>query len=168
MKQDSPAWRQLGDTMRLLVSLTVACSAVAWSPHAWSEVASHCKAEEITVWSCRAGEQVHSVCGLPDLSRTQGFLQYRVGKPGSSLQRYPEATQHPSGHFEFALLPQGAALSFQWHGASYQISETLKGAAILHVVRHGKMSMVRCDDATDTLTLNTTIDRMTALGIRAR
>ena len=50
--------------------------AVAWIPPAWAQN-SLCAAGETTVFACRTGPKMVSVCASPDA------LQYRFGRPGA-------------------------------------------------------------------------------------
>lgn len=45
-------------------------------------VASHCTAEESTLFACSTGRKLLSVCATADLARDSGVVQYRFGRPG--------------------------------------------------------------------------------------
>jgi hypothetical protein len=42
-----------------------------------------CKPAELTVFSCRTGAKMVSVCAAKNASKRKGFLQYRFGKPSA-------------------------------------------------------------------------------------
>ena len=45
---------------------------------------SFCTPQETVVFSCRTGEKMVSACASQDAGRSQGYLQYRFGKPDST------------------------------------------------------------------------------------
>lgn len=63
--------------------------------------ASLCTAGETVVFSCGAGKtKTVSVCASPDLTRTEGYMQYRFGMPGKTPGLvYPATKAHPGSYF---------------------------------------------------------------------
>jgi len=71
--------------------LVLAALLVLLPPCAGAADASHCAAEEQTLFSCSTGRKTVSVCGSADLSATAGVAQYRFGRPGAVELAYPAA-----------------------------------------------------------------------------
>lgn len=125
-----------------------------------------CEANENNVWSCQAGKKIYSLCASKNLARATGYLQYRAGTSKSIDLRYPAGLTHPKNFFEFSLLAHGASVSFSNGGYSYSISEDLKDGTVINVEKSQKLlATIKCSEATNSLTENSTIDLLTAAGI---
>lgn len=53
-------------------------------------VASHCTAEETTLFACSTGRKLLSVCATADLSKDADAVQYRFGTPGRAAFVLPK------------------------------------------------------------------------------
>lgn len=65
-----------------------------FQPHAAAaaaSVASHCTAHERTLFACRTGTKLLSVCASANLGKDSGFVQYRFGTPGHTELVLPMA-----------------------------------------------------------------------------
>ncbi len=61
--------------------------------------ASFCSPMEVTIFACRTGKKMVSVCAGKDSTKTTGMLQYRFGMPDSSEpleMKWPESKLAPS------------------------------------------------------------------------
>ena len=86
-----------------------------------------CAPEENVVWSCRTKKKVVSVCASRKITASEGYIQYRIGRPGALEMRYPEALEHPRGKFRYALYIQGnQSLEFDKGGFHYSVFEDLR------------------------------------------
>lgn len=86
-----------------------------------------CAPTENVVWSCRAKKKTISVCASRKISASDGYMQYRIGRPGALEMRYPETLTHPRGHFRYTLYIQGnQSLEFTKGGYEYAIVEDLR------------------------------------------
>jgi hypothetical protein len=85
--------KHCSDQELLMKFFTAALLALA-SAQAFSHP-SHCSKEEKTVFSCLIGKKVVSVCASENLSPTDGYMQYRFGKPGHLERRVPAKEAHP-------------------------------------------------------------------------
>jgi hypothetical protein len=66
--------------------------------------ATLCNSDERIVFSCSAGSRIASICASSDLSKTQGSIQYRFGRPGRLELVYPEAATAPGEAFQAGML----------------------------------------------------------------
>lgn len=82
-------------------------------PAASHAAASHCTAEEKTVFSCNVGEKIVSVCASKDLSPTAGSIQYRFGSEGHPEIRLPDPAAHP------ATAAKGGTLMYSGGGGAF-------------------------------------------------
>lgn len=81
-------------SLPLRLPILAAALFAAWQPHApatAAPVASHCAAEETTLFACSTGRKLLSVCATDDLSRDAGVVQYRFGAPGGDPFVLPKA-----------------------------------------------------------------------------
>lgn len=86
-----------------------------------------CAPEENVVWSCRAKKKTISVCASRKITGSEGYIQYRIGRPGALEMRYPETLAHPRGQFRYSLYIQGnQSLEFSRGGYDYSIFEDLR------------------------------------------
>lgn len=137
------------------------------SRQATADVKNLCATEEHTVWSCQAGKKIYSLCASQDLTATNGILQYRAGTNTMIGFRFPEQAAPSKDVFHFDLLPHNVRLSFNNHDYEYDVFEELRSGDTSITVSHaGKpIATVKCDDSTYTLTLTTTENLFTSLGI---
>jgi len=75
--------------------------------------ASHCSANEQTLFSCNIGRKTVSVCASTDLSTKAGSLQYRFGPPGA-----PELT-YPATDADWRPVTRGGVLTFAGGGGAF-------------------------------------------------
>ena len=80
--------------MELLLKAIVLAIFVLFSEFAYS-VESHCIRSEITIFNCRIGTKVVSVCGSNPISFQIGYLQYRFGFLKSPELIYPNKKIQP-------------------------------------------------------------------------
>ncbi len=86
-----------------------------------------CAPTENVVWSCRTKKKTISVCASRKISAREGYIQYRIGKPGALEMLYPETLAHPRGQFRYSLYIQGnQSLEFTRGGYDYAIFEDLR------------------------------------------
>lgn len=95
-----------------LPGLAIALIALA-QPHAAAAAASHCSAEEQTLFACSTGRKLLSVCASADLAKDAGFVQYRFGVPGRTEFVYPAAGA------DWRAAIRGGRLMFSGGGGSY-------------------------------------------------
>lgn len=76
-------------------------------------VASHCSADEQTLFTCSTGSKTVSVCATANLSADAGSVQYRFGPPGAPELVYPPTTA------DWRTLTRGAVLTFAGGGGAY-------------------------------------------------
>jgi hypothetical protein len=130
-----------------------------------SLAASHCEKSEVTIWSCRAGSKLYSLCASRHLDRQNGYLEYRAGKPRFIEFRFPAPGVRPSEAFHFGLLAHGASLSFENGAYAYDISEDLKGEPVVSVHGPVRSTSFTCASSTHSLTLTTTINLFESIGV---
>ena len=78
--------------------------------------AHFCTAMEDTVFACRAGGKLVSVCASKDASPTAGYAQYRFGKPDS---RDPLEMNLPEAWIPPAKAAAGGTLAFSGGGGAW-------------------------------------------------
>lgn len=109
---------------------------------------SLCEAREQTVWTCKAGARTISICASRDLNETEGYAQYRIGRPGALELEYPATRVHPRGRFTYTLYPQGnQSLDFKNGGYDYRVFEDLRSPEDgVYVERDGQtISEITCN-----------------------
>lgn len=145
------------------ISLFLGSAAIAKTP----DVPNLCKASENIVWSCRAARKTFSLCASSDLGANNGYLQYRAGTRHHISFAFPSNLVHPRGKFEYnSYAHGGAGISFKNGAYSYDIREDLKGLAAIWVHSpNAPDKTVQCEDATQSLTLNTTMDLFKTAGM---
>ena len=84
----------------MMPALIIALVLTLSSPALAASVYTHCKVNEMVVYSCSTGSHILSLCASPDISKNQGYLQYRYGLRGKPELVYPETFQHPAGLFK--------------------------------------------------------------------
>lgn len=73
-----------------------------------------CTLQEKVVFSCSTNDKLVSICASNDLSTERGYLQYRLGKVGSTELRIPdEVNNHPS------KITNGKSIIYPWGEATY-------------------------------------------------
>jgi hypothetical protein len=106
-------------TLIITLGLTLSSPALA------ATVYTHCKVNEMVVYSCATGSRILSICASPDISKNQGYLQYRYGLKGKLELVYPETFQHPAGLFKPGNLMfsggGGTYLQFNTGGYTYTV-----------------------------------------------
>jgi hypothetical protein len=75
--------------------------------------ASHCGAEEETLFTCNTGRKLVSVCGSRDLSASFGFVQYRFGPPAAPELVYPPVDA------DWRAVTRGSVLTYAGGGGAY-------------------------------------------------
>jgi hypothetical protein len=88
---------------------------LVWATSA-SAQSSLCTAEETTIFACRTGNKMVSVCASKDAGPAAGSLQYRFGKPGASEP--PEMTL-PEQRLPPAKAATGDTLMFSGGGGAW-------------------------------------------------
>jgi hypothetical protein len=125
-----------------------------------------CGSQEQTIWSCSTKQKSFAICASVPLSKESGYMQYRAARGNRIDFVYPRTKRHPSGLFVFHLHRNGASVDFENRGFQYSVFEPMKGTAQIDVVPpKGEMQFVKCDEASDTLTLNSTIEQMKSAGL---
>ena len=103
----------------MMPALIIALVLTLSSPALAASVYTHCKVNEMVVYSCSTGSHILSLCASPDISKNQGYLQYRYGLRGK-----PEL-QHPAGLFKPGNLMfsggGGTYLQFNKGGFTYTV-----------------------------------------------
>jgi hypothetical protein len=66
--------------------------------------ASLCKADEMTVFSCRTSALIASVCASKGLSSGDSYLQYRYGRTGKVDLSYPKTGTKPADAFTSGIM----------------------------------------------------------------
>ncbi|MFD0949955.1 hypothetical protein ACFQ0F_06060 [Paraperlucidibaca wandonensis] len=146
------------------ISLTVPYIFILLAGSSYAEVSSLCGKEENAVWSCQTGKKIYSLCASMPVTETTGYVQYRAGTKDKITFNFPATHQHPKGNFEYGLLPQGAFLTFNNGGYEYRINEPLIGQPII-IVSGKDNTILQCNDSTQSLTNNATIDLFRSAGV---
>jgi hypothetical protein len=86
-----------------------------------------CQPGENVVESCVAGARTVSLCASGTISATEGYLQYRIGKPGALELEFPATRQHPRGLFTYNMGIQGnSGVAFKNDGFEYTLFDDLR------------------------------------------
>lgn len=140
----------------------VLCSMLASMAHAES-APSWCANNEYTAFNCRIGHKVVSVCASAHLSQEHGYVQYRFGQPGRSMElAYPDMSAKPDTVFRLARTAMrhgpGATnpaytLRFANEGVRYEVFSDnnpgdVGGAVIVDTVAKPMASYLACDTGT--------------------
>ncbi len=140
--------RAAADAATPAVAVTTDAGASAVAAAADLQPGSLCEAQEQKVWSCQVGRRTISICASRDLDETQGYAQYRIGRPGALEMEYPATRVHPRGRFTYTLYPQGnQTLDFSNGGYDYRVFEDLRSREDgVYVERNGaQVSQITCD-----------------------
>lgn len=82
-------------------------------PGALHAAASHCAAQEKTVFSCSVGAKTVSVCASKEVSPTAGSIQYRFGPEGHPEISLPDPAAPP------ASAAKGGTLMYSGGGGAF-------------------------------------------------
>ncbi|WP_243369402.1 hypothetical protein [Microvirga solisilvae] len=83
--------------------------------------ATHCRSDEVTVFTCPVGKKTVSLCASPDRSFSSGSLQYRFGRIGAVELSYPEKPLPPREAFTGGLFGGHSYVRFTNAGATYTV-----------------------------------------------
>ena len=79
--------------------------AVSFAACSSSALASSlCKPDERVIFSCSVGAHIASVCASKVLSKSEGYLQYRYGRPNAIDLAYPDIGAKPADVFSSEVL----------------------------------------------------------------
>lgn len=133
------------------------------SVSAVAHAASWCASNEYTVFNCKTGHKVVSVCASPHLSQDRGYVQYRFGAPGKAMElAYPDPSARPdtvfrlsksefnhgSGHTNI-----GYSLHFTNEGVRYVVvsdeaADGKRGSVLVDARTQPNIPFLQCDDGT--------------------
>jgi hypothetical protein len=97
---------------RWLRAVVVVAIVLASSSGAAETTASLCTAKEQTLFRCKTGRKIISVCATPELSADRGSVQYRFGRPDA-----PELVHPPAA--DWRSVTHGGVLTFAGGGGAY-------------------------------------------------
>ncbi len=106
-------------TVALVTAVTAVAgnaSTQATAPATTGGQKSLCTPQEIVVFSCRTGAKMVSACASQDAGRSQGYLQYRFGKPDSTD---PLDISLPAGRLVPVKAAIGSTVSFSGGGGAW-------------------------------------------------
>ena len=127
---------------------------------------SHCRADEVVVWSCSTKQKVYSVCSSAAPSATSGYLQYRAGAPRKPGFFFPARAEPPAGRFTATMLARGVRFAFSNEGYLDEVFDPLVGEASIVVSRERQpIATIGCAESTHTLTENSTLALLRGAGI---
>lgn len=133
------------------------------APPAEESSTSHCRADENAIFSCMMdnSDKVVSICASTDLSRHQGYLQYRFGRLGAVELTFPEDRQNTQDQFMWQTIGYSGGwdtrIQFANGGYAYQLYDQAFKVSIseksLHggiIIRDGEavIAHLHCDAAT--------------------
>ena len=90
---------------KLLILLCFLPSATVFAVQ--NEEKTLCAPHEEIYFSCHAGKKIISVCASGNISPNNGYVQYRIGIPGSVELEYPDMPKSPKGHFSLSNISGG-------------------------------------------------------------
>lgn len=111
------------------ISVKISASAHSSQPFNSTKPASLCTQGERVVWSCETAKEkkLASLCGSKDLSKTQGYLQYRFGRVGQVEMEFPRARVNTQSAFKYSRYTRPLVtylkLEFVNDGFTYTISD---------------------------------------------
>jgi len=127
-----------------------------------------CAKEEITLWSCTTKRREFALCSSPTVTRTTGYLQYRVADAGKLSFAYPEKKEPPLGKFTYNSYPNGdASIEFTNKGYRYSLVDPLREQSVIFVAApgpSGKETKITCGP-NQTLQVNYTMRLMHDAGL---
>lgn len=94
---------------------------------------SHCGKTERVIFSCplRRSSKVLSLCSSAKLTKTEGYIQYRFGKPGRVELEYPKQRARSQDAFSynhyFRAQVDLTEISFSVDGYSYTVFDSYNG-----------------------------------------
>ncbi len=128
-----------------------------------------CRGDEQTLWRCVSGTKVYALCASPQFNKLQGYLQFRIGKHGTVLLRYPKGRVEPKGRFRYSVDAAGnASITFRNGPIRYDLIDSLRGRSLIRLYKepgNKMLTQIRCENPNQTLQLNTTIRWMEEAGI---
>jgi hypothetical protein len=146
---------------RLVFGILCAASAVAHAAPA--APASWCANNEYTVFNCRTGHKVVSVCASPHLSQDHGYVQYRFGTPGKAMElAYPDLSAKPDTVFRLSKSEfrhdsgspnVGYSLHFMNEGVRYVVvsdeaADGKRGSVLVDTQTRPQIAYLQCDNGT--------------------
>lgn len=105
--------RALAVNPRRGLAIAAAALLAVTAPAASAAAGTTCVAPEQTLFACSTGPRRVAVCASPDLSATEGVVQYRFGPPQAAELAYP-----PLGA-DWRALTRAGVLMFSGGGGSY-------------------------------------------------
>lgn len=127
-----------------------------------------CTKAEITLWSCETRKRVFSLCSSPVVTRTTGYLQYRVSDAGKLTFAYPATKIPPLGLFKYNSFGNGnASIEFTNNGYHYRLQDPLRDRSSIVVSApgaSGKETKISCGP-NQTLQVNYTMRLMYDSGV---
>jgi len=127
-----------------------------------------CARDEVTLWSCTTKRREFALCSSPTVTRTTGYLQYRVANAGKLSFVYPEKKAPPLGLFKYESYPNGdAAIEFTNKGYRYSLVDPLRDKSSILVKApgpSGKETDISCGP-NQTLQVNYTMRLMHDAGV---
>ena len=121
--------------MRITHTLSLLITLAGISDSAWAESPKRrgpdysqtwCAATERIYFSCQIGKKTVSLCGSDQITKTEGYLQYRFGLISKEHELiFPSTQKHPRGQFQDDLSSSAQSFSyeigFEREGYSYRI-----------------------------------------------
>ena len=127
-----------------------------------------CNKDELTLWSCKTGKHIYSLCSSHVVTRTSGYIQYRASKHGKVVFTYPTVKRPPLGLFVYYSYGNGnASVEFTSNGYGYTLSDPLRDKSSIFVTAPApsrKQTEIRCG-GNQTLQINYTMRLMYDSGV---
>lgn len=128
-----------------------------------------CAKEEITLWSCKTPGKTYALCSSKQISKSSGYIQYKVAKNGKTIFTFPSSKIPPIGLFSYQSSANGdASLDFFNGGYDYSIMDPLRGKSLISVTPKkspNRPTQISCNEANQTLQVNYTMRLMFEAGI---
>lgn len=126
-----------------------------------------CTPQEKILYSCGLGKKSVSLCASQDLSKSKGYLQYRIGTDNDSLElELPNKNTRAQDFFEYAVESRGDKGSIknvtfsagEFTYTIYRFTDAMKGTASgVSVRKNGKaIAYLKCNE-------NSVVDRLSDL-----
>jgi hypothetical protein len=129
-----------------------------------------CSKKEITLWSCKTGKRVYSLCSSQTVTRTSGYIQYRASSSGKVVLTYPTDRKPPLGSFIYNSFANGdASIEFKNNGYEYTLVDPIRKASSINVsapIASDKQTTINCG-GNQTLQVNYTMRLMYDSGVWA-
>lgn len=127
-----------------------------------------CARDELTLWRCETKNKEFALCASPAVTRTTGYLQYRVADASKAVFAYPSTRRPPLGLFKYVSYGNGnASIEFTNEGYAYFLADPLRDRSSITVTApgaHGKETTIACGP-NQTLQVNYTMRLMHDAGI---